>query len=924
MRTYGEIKRIAEGHWRITEIEPHVALRLKQIFPRIPKTAHKPFNLTGPEMLDADLQWFMARYPLRISNEDRAILETRTTLFEKGQSELAHLLSDNWRPAGRVAFREGESPYVYQSQAAELCRRMGGLLLMDDLGLGKAQPLTAAILTPTGWTSMGKMRVGSAVTGRDGRTYRVTGVHPQGMKRAWRVTFSDGAATECCDEHLWMVRDQNRRLRGKGWAVKPLKDLMRQGWLNKAGRPKWEIPLIEVPEFTGGNDFVVPPYVLGVLIGDGYLTGPTVTFSVPPNKQEVLDRVGALVGLERLTGPHGSTASPQWNIVGERHGCNEYRRHIVDMGLNVPSTQRFIPHSYFWGSSAARLELLRGLMDTDGSAQHGRVIYHTCSPQLAVDVAYLVRSLGGVARVREYDRAAEGKPREWQVSIRIDECPFSVTYKAAGCPSKNEHSRPRRYIRSIEFVGDKPQQCISVDAPDKLYVTDGFIVTHNTVSALATVCDQQFLPALIVPPTHLVGQWEEKAHAFTELKVHKIKTVKPYELPPADVYISPYSKLGGWVDYAERSPFRSIVFDEIQELRNGRSTSKGSAAWAFRQMASLSLGLSATPIYNYGAEIFAVIEFIREGVFGSFVDFCTEWCVMGPGGKWVVNDPQALGTFLRENHIALRRTEEDIGRENPKPNVIPRLVPFDEQVIDDESEALRHLAFTVMKGEFTERGRAAREFDLRMRRATGVAKAPHVANFVKILLEAGQPVLLMGWHREVYDIWLKMLAAYNPMLYTGTESPAKKARTKNAFINGDTNLMIMSLRSGAGLDGIQKRCRTIIFGELDWSPMVHKQCIGRLRRPGQSEQVDVIYLNCDGGSDPAILGVLGLKSSQSAGIVDPLSVPANQVSDATRIRQLAELYLAGNIHMARPPAAVRTEIVPEPDRSLLDIMEATA
>lgn len=560
MRTYGAIHRI-EGGWSIPEIEPHVALRLKQIFPRIPRTGRPPFVITGGDQIDADMQWFMQRYPLVISESDREAMTARKTLFEKGQAELGFLLSEHWKPSGAIAFRPGEKPYVYQSQAAELCKRKGGLLLMDDLGLGK------------------------------------------------------------------------------------------------------------------------------------------------------------------------------------------------------------------------------------------------------------------------------------------------------------------------------------------------------TVSALATICDPQFLPALVVPPTHLVKQWVEKVREFTHLDTHVFKSTTPYELPKADVYVCPYSKLGGWVDYADRAPFKSIVFDEIQDLRNGRGTSKGVAAWAFRQKVPLALGLSATPIYNYGSEIFAIIQFIEEGALGSWTDFCTEWCDMGPGGKWIVKNPQALGTFLRESHLALRRTNEDVGREHPPLNVITHVVPYDSEVIEDESEALRILAHKVTTGEFTERGQASREFDMRMRQATGVAKAPHVANFVKILLEAGQAVLLLGWHREVYDIWLNKLSTYNPLLYTGTESPAKKERTKKAFISGETNLMVMSLRSGAGLDGLQARCHTIVFGELDWSPKVHEQCCGRLRRPGQTKQVDAIYLRTDGGSDPSILGVLGLKASQSAGIVDPLSAPTDQHSDATRIRQLAELYLAGKSHLARPSMA---------------------
>lgn len=575
-RTYGAIELVADAagtrhaKWRITDIEPHVAIRLKQVFPRIAKTAKAPFDLVGGPQLDADLAWFLSRYPMRIDDTARTRMGERRTLFEMDQAALGSILSPAWTPPPAAGFRDGTQPYAYQVQAAELVRRTGRLLLTDEMGLGK------------------------------------------------------------------------------------------------------------------------------------------------------------------------------------------------------------------------------------------------------------------------------------------------------------------------------------------------------TVSAIAAILSPDHLPALIVPQTHLPGQWAEKLAEFTTLRTTIVKKTKPYELPPADVVICPYSKLAGWIDYAETAGFKSVVFDEIQELRSGASTAKGAAARAFARQAHLVLGLSGTPIYNYGEEIWRICDFLEEGSLGDWFDFVREWCRPGPGGKWIVREPEALGTYLREQHLMLRRTRLDVGHERQFPNTIVHTIAADEEPLADEAALMASLARQVIAGSFVERGQAAREFDMRLRHATGVAKARHVAAFVKILLKAGQPVLLTGWHRDVYDIWLADLAEFNPVLYTGSESPAQKERTKKAFVEGQTNLMIMSLRSGAGLDGLQARCRTIVHGELDWSPKVHEQCTARLDRPGQAHQVDQIFLVADSGSDPAVMGVLGLKSSQSAGILDPLAVPGEQSADATRIRQLAEAYLASqpkpvSHHSAPPPARL-----PEP------------
>lgn len=409
----------------------------------------------------------------------------------------------------------------------------------------------------------------------------------------------------------------------------------------------------------------------------------------------------------------------------------------------------------------------------------------------------------------------------------------------------------------------------------------------KTVTALGALCDPAFLPAAIVVQPHLAIQWGNFAAKFTTLRRHIIGGTKPYDLPEADLYIFRYSNIAGWVDVAAEGLFRSVVFDEIQELRTGTKSQKGAAAKVFSENAqTLRLGLSATPIYNYGDEIFPIIEAIEPGALGTRDDFIREWC-SSRGMKWVVNDPDALGTYLREQHIMLRRV-----RQGRPVNTIVQEVPYDATVAAEAEDLARALAIKVTTGSFAERGQAARELDIFARQVTGVAKARHVAAFVAMLLDAGTPVLLAGWHREVYDIWLEALKDYAPAMYTGTESPSAKERAKQSFVSGETDLMIISLRSGAGLDGLQFRCATVVVGELDWSPKVHEQLIGRVDRPGQvADEVTAIYCHADNGSDPLIINTLGLKASQARGITDPLAGVEHVYSDESRIKMLAERYL---------------------------------
>lgn len=288
-----------------------------------------------------------------------------------------------------------------------------------------------------------------------------------------------------------------------------------------------------------------------------------------------------------------------------------------------------------------------------------------------------------------------------------------------------------------------------------------------------------------------------------------------------------------------------------------------------------------------------MIDCIKPFALGNKDDFLREWC-SGWGRRVRVVDPQALGTYLRESFLMLRRTRKEVGRELPPINTIVHTVEYDEAEVQKAENIARQLAIRATTGSFMERGVAARDLDIFVRHSTGVAKAKGVAEYVKILLDNNEPIILVGWHRDCYDIWLKELADYNPVMYTGSETPAQKEKSKEAFIKGETNLFIISLRSGVGLDGLQEVCTTVVFGELDWSPKIHDQVTGRTNRDRKDEQkqVTAIYLVSDCGSDPLIIDLLGLKASQSHGIMNPLDTGIQeQYSDESRIQLLAKRYL---------------------------------
>lgn len=410
--------------------------------------------------------------------------------------------------------------------------------------------------------------------------------------------------------------------------------------------------------------------------------------------------------------------------------------------------------------------------------------------------------------------------------------------------------------------------------------------TASAIFGMASGC----IPALVVCQTHLAFQWAEEIKKFTNLRTHIITKRKTYKLPPVDVYVISYSKLSGWVDIFSSADhiIKALIFDECQELRRVESN-KYKAAQEISKEAEYCMGLSGTPIYNYGGEIFNVLNCIYPDCLGTECDFNREWCRWE--GHWLVVDTKALGTYLRDNALMLRRTRAEVGKELPEINKIIHTIEHDQTKAEDALELAKQLAIKATTGHFTERGQASMQLDLLMRHATGVAKAKYVAAFVRILLDEGETVLLAGWHRDVYDIWSEELKQYHPVFYTGSESPSQKRDSKEMFIAGKSNLLIMSLRSGVGVDGLQYRCNNVVFGELDWSGKVHDQFTARVDRDGSTKQVNAYYLVTDFGSDPVMVDVLGLKSMQSQGIVDPLLDTRESFSDDSRLKLLANSFL---------------------------------
>ena len=378
---------------------------------------------------------------------------------------------------------------------------------------GRAQPLSSKVLTPLGWREMGSLEVGDHVIGSDGQATRVLGVYPQGEKDIYRVTFSDGVSVECCEEHLWTVHTASDKRRGKPGRVLETRDMI--GNLKTNHQYRYEIPLLSAPVAFAEQSVPLDPYALGLLLGDGCTTC-TTTPSFATADPELVTALQAVLNPVDAEPVMAVTHKGRYDYVlrhtaGGRGGlriANPVTTALRGLGLDgKTSSQKFIPAVYRHNSPAVRLAVLQGLLDTDGGpvTQAGRscrIQYTTTSPHLAADVVELVQSLGGIAhrRTRKAEGRTPGHAGRRPVGYRNDAHVLDIRLPAGMAPFRLERKaekytqsgagRPMRFVTDIEKVGRTEMQCIRVAAADALYVTENFVVTHNTLNDAFIILDE--------------------------------------------------------------------------------------------------------------------------------------------------------------------------------------------------------------------------------------------------------------------------------------------------------------------------------------------------------------------------------------------------------------------------------------------------
>jgi phosphate starvation-inducible PhoH-like protein len=400
---------------------------------------------------------------------------------------------------------------LYDMMDAELIPKLmaSGVIEVAPLAYmrGRAQPAFTKVLTPSGFRPIGDLRVGDVVTGSDGCPTQVLGVYPQGFKEIYRVYTQDGASTLASGDHLWSVYTRDDRRRGRPARVLQTKEMI--GNLRAAHYHRYELPLISAPVEFAALPVPLDPYALGLLLGDGCVTCST-TPSFATNDPELAYHLEQLIPGIRVR--RKSAVDYVLNRVTRPGEVNTRENPVTGamrrLGLaGMRSNSKFVPEDYLFNSADVRVAVLQGLLDSDGGpvTQEGRtcrIQFTTVSDRLRDDMVFLVHSLGGV--VHQSTRAAEGRrpglARGRDVHHRFDAhildlrlpegvVPFRLTRKAAKY-GLTGGGRPMRFIDRIEPAGTEEAVCIRVAAPDSLYVTEDFLLTHNTLNDAFIVLDE--------------------------------------------------------------------------------------------------------------------------------------------------------------------------------------------------------------------------------------------------------------------------------------------------------------------------------------------------------------------------------------------------------------------------------------------------
>lgn len=747
--------------------------------------------------------------------------------------------------------------FGFQAFLTEWLIRMGRAAAFADCGLGKGHPAGTRILTPDGWRPIESLTAGDAVIGSAGLPVEVLGLHDRGDLNVCRVTFRDGASVVVDGDHLWTVKTMNDRARDKAWRTIDTRTLMMAGLEYGANRAaRYHIPMVAPVQFKE-QDLSIDPYLLGALLGDGGLTSGSVVITAA--NPDVVREVQSVIPGGYALREHSGLRGPSWRITQGRGHPNAVINALRQLGLwGLKSRGKFVPDAYLLASVSQRTALLQGLMDTDGEIRpDGLVAFGSTSRFLAGAVQFLAESLGGSARL------TEKRPGVYNVTIACPEWLTPVRAKASSYKPRSKY-QPTRPLVNIEPAGRAQVFCLSVDAPDQLYVTERFIVTHNSPMALTWAQNVHMhtgKPVLLQTPLGVTSQMCDEAAKFgIEAAVSRKGEI------PAPVTVTNYERL----HHFDRDRFGGVVCDESSCLKSFDGKRRALVTDFLRKMPYRLLA-TATAAPNDYAELGTSSEAL--GYLGH-VDMLSrlftrdpQWRVQGHGAPWRFKGhaEQPFWRYVASWARAARRPS-DLGF--PDDGFILPPLEYRQHVVEpgmpSDDGTLFDVPATGLREEREEERRSLRE---RCEKAA------------ELLADASPGI---AWcHRNAEgDLLEKVIPG--AVQVSGSDPLEAKEERLAAFARGEIRVLV-SKPSVAGWGLNWQHCHRMTYFPSHSFEAAY-QAVRRCWRFGQQHPVTVDLITTPGGS--RALESLQRKAAQADRMFDALVA---HMRDAQGIRR-AETY----------------------------------
>lgn len=750
---------------------------------------------------------------------------------------------------------EGIKLYPHQIVAAMFMNVTKSTLISHEMGLGKAEPLDSKLLTSNGWIRMGDVKVNDFVVGSDGKPKKVLGVYPQGVKDIYEVCFSDGTSVECCDEHLWNVNTYVRNWRKNPFMTKTLREIMDGGLKFDNGNNKWYIPIIKPVEFEE-RDLKIDPYVLGCLLGDGGITvRDGIGFS--SLDKEIIDEIAIRLPANHNMVINGKSEKDYYLTAdGKNNYINQALKFYNLKGCG--SHSKFIPNIFKFASIEQRLDLLQGILDTDGHSRRDGIVELTlASRQLIEDVQFIVQSLGGIGRLHEKWIKYNGEKRMyWRLHIKLPSnfIPFKLKRKIETFVAPTKYP-PNRAILEIKYVGKKEAQCILIDSHDHLYATDHCILTHNTLSSILYVEMNGFEKVIVITPNSLKYNYANEVEKFTKSTYYVVNSKKnkcdvehaKYVIVNYDYFNSSNQQkfLAKWKKL-KIDRIDAVICDESQKLKNTKANTYKNFKRTFNK--SIFNGdkiskifLSGTPAPNRAFELYTVLNQISPTDFPTKKNFYEYYCGMSydyNGGWGYITDSAEQKLEELYHKIAPythRKRKFEVLTDLPD-KIYQRLI----LEMDEREFAVYNEIEAGVANEFLEHPtRNPLTIMLRLRQYTASLKVKHIIELVENILETGEKVVIVDFFKDaLYQLKEKLgdVAA----LHTGDQGDEERADIVKKFQDPKSDLKVFlgSIQTcGYGLTLTAASKLFIIT--LPYSVGDYDQVSDRLHRIGQKDVVNI-------------------------------------------------------------------------------------